>query len=103
MAPPLCQRLCQAIHQQSPVGQAGQGVVERKGGNLFLCRLALGNVSHRRHIVGNIARRTRHTGNDQPRRVYLAVFTPVPHLPLPSAVFCNFFRQMRVKRGIVPS
>ncbi len=55
VGPRLPERLIEPLHQQPPVGQAGQAVVERVLMQLVLERLALGDVAERDHRAGRHA------------------------------------------------
>jgi hypothetical protein len=76
----------QAVVQQAAVRQPGQGVVKGQMPDLFLSRLAQGDVGQRRHVVGDLALAVPDGGNRQPLREDLAVLAAVPDLALPGPV-----------------
>ena len=73
----------QPVEHQAPVGQAGQGVVERQLADFFLGGLAEGHVVEHPDMTLHLARVSDDGCHGDFDREHLAVLAPVPDLSLP--------------------
>ena len=94
--------LLQPIHQQPPVGQPGERVIEGQVADLFFRLFGLGGIGEGRNIVRGLPIRAFHRRDGLPFRINFAVLAAIPDLARPSAGIQQLPPHIGIKFLVVP-
>ena len=94
-------QLVEALHQQMPVWQVGQAIVQGQMARMFVLLPALGDVTEHRHVAQGLVVNAANQGDALPRHENIPVFVAIPYLALPAPVRGSVGPQRRKKARIV--
>jgi len=94
--------LLQAVAQQSPVGQAGQGIEMGNVLQLLFVFFLAGDVGKQRHVAQHVAIRALHRADGQQLGVHLAGLAAVPDFTGPATLSVQAGPQGFVERLALP-